>query len=289
MMDRPKFKELRYYEGMSIPEEYDIVQLKMDGMWGCMVMSCGEWNIYSRTGKLKASGHLDTYEKDETMILGEFMKNSHWAHRHGCDGHFYAFDCVKYKGQDLAEEPLAERLDTLNHYVLPNAVLGSGHSVVTPAYTQLHPLNIWHVSDWERLWGEYVVGEGYEGLVFKNSSSLYNDKNAWSRMKAIVEIDYICTGFRPADEGTKYEGLVGSVIGTLTDKEVFVTCGGLTEDMRDAFTKYPERYIGQVFTAKGNNWYPSGAIRHPMFVRWRDDKEVDECRYDQIPAGVRDL
>jgi len=56
MMDRPKFKELRYYDGMTIPEEYDIVQLKMDGMWGCMVMSCGEWTIYSRTGKMKASG-----------------------------------------------------------------------------------------------------------------------------------------------------------------------------------------------------------------------------------------
>ena len=85
------------------------------------------------------------------------------------------------------------------------------------------------------------------------------------------------------------KGQVGSVIGTLTDKEVFVTCGGLSADMREAFTKYPERYIGQVFTAKGNNWYPSGAIRHPQFVMWRTDKEVDECRYSQIPAGVRTL
>ena len=50
MMDRPRFRELIYEDGMTIPEQYDIVQFKMDGMWGCMVMSHGEWTIYSRTG-----------------------------------------------------------------------------------------------------------------------------------------------------------------------------------------------------------------------------------------------
>ena len=275
MIDRPKFKELRYYDGMSIPQEYDIVQLKMDGMWGCMVMSCGEWNIYSRTGKLKASGHLDTYEKDETIILGEYMKNSHWAHRHDCDGHFYAFDCVKYKGQDLTEEPLAERLDTLNRYVLHNDTLGF-----------VYPLNTWHVNDWDTVWKEYV-DEGYEGLVFKNSSSFYSDKNAWARMKTVVEVDYTCVGFRPADKGTRYEGQVGAVIGTLADKEVYVTCGGLTDTQRRLFTEKPDSQIGVVFTAKGNGWYPSGSIRHPKFKMWRYDKTPEECTFDQFPEEYR--
>ena len=276
MMDRPKFKELRYYEGMSIPEEYDIVQFKMDGMWGCMVMSHGEWNIYSRTGKLKSSGHLDTYEKDETIILGEFMKNSHWAHKHKCDGHFYAFDCVKYKGQDLAHEPLAERLHTLDRHILRENTFGF-----------VYPLNVWPTAHWERLWGEYVVGEGYEGLVFKNSSSFYSDKNAWARMKTVVEVDYTCVGFRPADKGTKYEGQVGAVIGTLADKEVYVTCGGLTDTQRKLFTEKPEAQIGTVFTAKGNGWYPSGSIRHPKFKMWRSDKTPEECTYDQFPEEYR--
>jgi len=276
MMDRPKFKELRYYEGMSIPEEYDIVQLKMDGMWGCMVMSCGEWNIYSRTGKLKASGHLDTYEKDETMILGEFMKNSHWAHRHDCDGHFYAFDCVKYKGQDLTEEPLAERLNTLDRYVLRENNFGF-----------VYPLKTWRTPKWKIAWDRYVMDEGYEGLVFKNSSSFYSDKNAWARMKTVVEVDYTCVGFRPADKGTKYEGQVGAVIGTLADKEVYVTCGGLTDTQRKLFTEKPEAQIGTVFTAKGNGWYPSGSIRHPKFKMWRYDKTPEECTFEQFPEEYR--
>ncbi len=279
MMDRPTFRELRYKKDRDIPEQYDRVQLKMDGMWGCMIIAHGQWDIYSRTGKVKASGHLkgEDYDTSETILLGEYIKNSHWGHKMDIDGNFYAFDCLKYQGLDLTNETLRYRVNILQNILAYDT------------FSFVYELQHYPVEDWENLWELYVVEKGYEGLVFKDSESKYSDKNAWARMKGIVEIDYICTGFRPADEGTKYEGLVGSVIGTLTDKEVFVTCGGLTEDMRDAFTKYPERYIGQVFTAKGNNWYPSGAIRHPMFVRWRDDKEVDECRYDQIPAGVRDL
>ncbi len=59
----------------------------------------------------------------------------------------------------------------------------------------------------KRLWDEYVQQYGYEGLVFKDSASKYYDEKAWARMKAVVEMDYICTGFRNADEGTKYEGI----------------------------------------------------------------------------------
>ena len=276
MMDRPKFKELRYYDGMTIPEEYDMVQFKMDGMWGCMVMSHGEWTIYSRTGKEKASGPMLTYDNNETIILGEFMKNSHWAHRHDVDGNFYAFDCVKYKGQDLTEEPLAERLHTLKEHVLHNNTLGF-----------VYPLNTSPTSDWVQLWRQYVVKDGYEGLVFKNSSSFYHDKNAWARMKTVVEVDYTCVGFRPADKGTKYEGQVGAVIGTLADCDVYVTCGGLTDVQRELFTERPESQIGKVFTAKGNGWYPSGAIRHPMFKQWRSDKTPEECTYDQFPEEYR--
>jgi ATP-dependent DNA ligase len=153
----------------------------------------------------------------------------------------------------------------------------------------LRRLKTYKTEEWKYLWDTYIQEYGYEGLVFKDSTSKYHDKNAWARMKAIVEMDYICTGFRNADEGTKYEGMVGSVLGTLIDKEVYITCGGITEKERKIFTENPELFVGQVFTAKGNNWYPSGAIRHPQFQRWRNDKEPEDCTYEQIPEGVRCL
>ena len=65
--DRPKFNELRPQD--SIPEEYDIVQLKMDGIWGCMVVNDGAWSLYSRTGKIKAEGVIDNPNID-CVLLG---------------------------------------------------------------------------------------------------------------------------------------------------------------------------------------------------------------------------
>jgi len=278
IVDRPKFKEIRYKEHRDIPEKYNIVQLKMDGIWGCMKISHGQWGIYSRTGKLKADGVIDNYDID-AVVLGEFMFGSHWGHKMNKNRYFYIFDCLRWRGTDVDEYPLLSRIQYAEEIY---------HSI----YEQIENVRIletYPVEQWKALWDEYILEYGYEGLVFKDATSLYKDKNAWARMKAVIEMDYICTGFRPADEGSKYEGMVGSVVGTLIDKEVHITCGGITEAQRKVFTKHPDRYIGEVFTAKGNNWYPSGAIRHPMFMGWREDKEPEECSYMQIPEGVRQL
>ena len=51
-IDRPRFREFaldELVEGKA-PESYDLVQLKMDGIWGCMTLSQGEYTITSRTG-----------------------------------------------------------------------------------------------------------------------------------------------------------------------------------------------------------------------------------------------
>jgi len=277
-IDRPKFRELRWEKHKVIPEQYDTVQLKMDGIWGCMKISHGQWAIYSRTGKMKVDGVLEDRTLD-AILLGEFMFGSHWGHKMGKNRNFYIFDCAEMNGENITDMTLSSRMTfaTEMYHRLNGEIEG------------LRILETYKTEEWSRLWDEFVQEYGYEGLVFKDSSSKFYDKKAWARMKAVVEMDYICTGFRDADEGTKYEGMVGSVLGTLIDKDVYVTVGGITEAQREVFTKMPEMYVGQVFTAKGNNWYPSGAIRHPQFIRWRSDKEPEECVYEQIPEGIRCL
>ena len=277
MIDRPKFKEIAYEMGHTvIPEKYNICQFKMDGIWGCMVIKDGQITIYSRTGQIKHEEQFPDPNID-MVLLGEYMKGSHWGHKMGIDGRFYAFDCVELHGIDITSQSYDYRYRKCKEeleYLLMHI-------------EWLDCTETFDVDGWQEIWSFYVDGEGYEGLIFKDSNATYHEKGAWARMKNVVEIDYICVGFRPADKGTKYEGQVGAVIGTLIDKDVHVTCSGISEDMRKAFTKYPERYIGQVFTAKGNSWYPTGAVRHPMFRFWRDDKFPEECTYEQIPESVR--
>ena len=281
MIDRPKFREMRYDAIRDIPEKYDIVQLKMDGIWGCMTIKDGVYKIHSRTGRLKVEGTVSNKKIDAT-ILGEYMFGSHWGNKMGFTGSFFAFDCLRYADGSylhiVGNEPLSERLKFRDE--LLRELRKAGLDFVTPLVE--YPTVMW-----QQLWEEFVIERGYEGLVFKDSLSAYGDKDAWARMKGEVEIEYICTGFQPAAEGTRWDGLAGAVKGTLIDWDCEVKCGGLTVEMRHDFSKRPEVYIGQVFTAKGNGWYGTGAIRHPKFKRWRDDKTPEKCTYDQIPEGIR--
>ena len=269
---------MRYEAIRDIPEKYDIIQLKMDGIWGCMDIKDGVYKIYSRTGKIKAEGQVDNKELDAT-ILGEYMFGSHWGNKMGWNGTFFAFDCLRYADDSylhiLGNEPLSVRLNYRDELIRKLKL----DFVV--------PLLEYPTVMWQQLWQEFVIEKGYEGLVFKDSSSAYGDKDAWARMKGEVEIEYVCTGFQPAAEDSKYEGLAGAVIGTLIDWDCEVKCGGLNYEMRFDFAKKPDAYIGQVFTAKGNGWYGTGAIRHPKFKGWRKDKSPEECTYDQIPEGIR--
>jgi|7_EtaG_2_1085326.scaffolds.fasta_scaffold07191_7 ATP-dependent DNA ligase len=276
-VDRPKFRELIYRKDREIPIQYDMVQMKMDGIWGCLIINNGRWAIYSRTGKKKSEGVISDSTID-SVLLGEYMYGSHWAHTRDIDGEFYIFDCLRFEGKNIESKELAERT-LCSEWAWEQC---------KQELEWLDILETYETYQWPELWDHYVIGEAYEGLVFKDSTSEYQHRNAWARMKAVVEVEYVCHSFRMADEGTKYEGQVGGVIGTFYDKEVYVTCGGLTEAMRQDFTENPEVYIGQVFKAKGNTWYPSGSIRHPKFLHWRDDKDVEDCTYDQIPKSVRE-
>ena len=282
-IDRPKFVEIAcpddYVDTWTLKRKgYDTVELKMDGIWGCMHIADGKYTIYSRTGKVKQEGDIE--HSNEYIILGEFMKGSHWAHKMGLDGHFFAFDCLRNR-KELAKLQLKTRRKHMSK------VIQDIHRNNEDA-TWIRTLASYPISEGYYLWRQQVVRKGYEGLVAKRSNSQYGDVDAWARIKKTTEIDYMCIGFEPADKDSKYAGQVGAVTGSLVDKPCKVQCGGLSEKERVLFTANPDDYIGRVFTASGHGWFPSGSVRHPKFAKWRDDKGMLECTYDQIPEIHRE-
>ena len=293
MIDRPKFKEMSYDEFRRYDprwlrdgeKKYDTVELKMDGIWGCMVISDGKYVIYSRTGKAKQIG--DIKHDVDMILLGEFMHGSLWGRKHNVDGKFFVFDCLKHK-KDLASLQLTTRRKYITKsiqqlYDLNVSYDDDVNNVNFIRRVQSHPFK----ESWS-MWYHKVKRQGYEGLVLKDSKSTYNEKDAWVRVKLQTEIDYMCIGFEPADPESKYKGQVGAVIGSLIDKPCKVQCGGLTEKERRMFTDNPDAYIGRVFKATGHGWFPSGSVRHPKFAEFRNDKRMMECTYDQIPEIHRE-
>ena len=152
MIDRPKFKELIYRKDREIPIQYDIVQLKMDGIWGCLVIKNGQWKIYSRTGNVKRKGKIAD-KKADVILLGEFMFGSHWAHMRKLDGEFYIFDCLRYKGKDTKDKDLSERL----------VIADFAWQELKTDLEWLDILQNYEQDDWSHMWDHEILEEGYEG------------------------------------------------------------------------------------------------------------------------------
>ena len=311
IVNRPKFTEMRigeakedrfdalseYYiagdDGATIPRW--VVEPKMDGIWGAMIIRDGEaldekpqWEIWSRTGKLKATGDAppEMIGRRSMCILGEFMHGSHWGKARNLDGKFYAFDMVMYDGDwDFSHKDLVERREMLE-IQLNYADGGRADSTIFPEFVELNQQ--WEVKDMMDVWDNLVKKQGYEGLILKRNDEAYMDAS-WVKIKAQADIDYVCMGFGKGHEGTKYEDTVGSIHGGLynTDRELVDVChvGGLTEVQRDFFNKHQSYFKGKVFTAHGYNIFPSGAIRHAKFKHFRTDKEGHECGWSQVEAG----
>ena len=55
-------------------------------------------------------------------------------------------------------------------------------------------------------------------------------------------------------------------------------CGGFDDSMREYFTKHEDDEIGKVVEVKANEIFKdSGKLRHPRFLRVRDDKSPEQC------------
>lgn len=56
-------------------------------------------------------------------------------------------------------------------------------------------------------------------------------------------------------------------------------CGGFTEEMRSYLTDNQDDLIGTVIEVKGHEVLKTGKIRHPRFIRMREDKGAYQCTY----------
>jgi len=283
IINRPKFKEITYEEAMtktSARMDYDVVEPKMDGIWGAMHIKDGKYQIWSRTGKLKKEGEADI-SNEEMCILGEFMHGSHWGKKNKIDGLFYAFDMVQLDGDwDFSDVNFADRRERLEDYWEMGGYF--------PEFVRIN--DQWDISKWSDMWTAKVEKQGFEGVILKNTNESYMEAT-WCKIKARADIDYVCMGFGDGHEGTKYENTVGSIHGGLYNRrgELIDVChvGGLNEVQRDFFNKHRDYFKGKVFTAYGYQIFESGAIRHGKFKSFRTDKEPSDCDFSQVPIHSR--
>jgi len=133
-----------------------------------------------------------------------------------------------------------------------------------------------------------IWDKGGEGVIVKDPSKPYVCKrnHAWMKIKAENSEDLRVVD---AFEGTgKYEGSLGGLIVDRNGVEVRVG-GGFSDDQRKEFWKVYQsdmeklgssdmstrELIGRLIEVEYHEETPDGSLRHPRFVRFRDDKDQE--------------
>ena len=206
---------------------------------------------------------------------------------------YYAFDLLAFEGYDLRSLPLLERKALLREVLPPTGPV---------RYSD-------HIPEKGEEMFRHLVGMGLEGVVAKRADSVYvgGRSRSWLKVCIIHTADFAIHGFTEPDAGRTgfgalhlafreddrfvYAGRVGTgftgrMLGELGDElrslpEVAPPAGVETAGSGKHHWVSPEL----VAEVRYKEITEAGVLRHPSFLRLRDDKPPEDCL--PVDAGRR--
>jgi ATP-dependent DNA ligase len=233
-----------------IVPNYDLFQIKYDGIWASINVRGTKADVYSRTGKhkltLSVPPQLTTY-----TLIGEYMFGSQRAQTSPLKDRLCIFDIITYNDSDLKPMPYHKRYELAS-------VLLRGLNItfyMVPNYS---------VSSFDLAWEKCEDVE--EGFVFRHSDSTYDEP--LTRLKYGVEGLFYAVDFHLGMG--RHTGRLGaiSVAEGPNGPAVMKVGGGFTDAQRDDIWNNLDYYRNRPMEIVGKGKFESGAFRHPNFKRW---------------------
>ncbi len=194
---------------------------------------------------------------------------------------FCAFDILFDRGKDIRGLPYESRRAILVDYLAPLADPKKHLNIIPVEY-----------QDKEQFYQD-IIAQGGEGVILKDREATYG--NGWAKVKRTSTYDVVITGFEEPTKITKkvsgeestsrfYDnGWIGAIVfgqwfgGKLIN---FGTCSGMDDALREELSRNRESYVGRVIEIEAQERIAkTGRFRHPRFLRFRPDKNAEDCVY----------
>lgn len=313
---------ISYYKEKYIEELFNnedvIAQPKYDGERMLIHLNHGEVYCTSRRFSKKTDRYMEN--QDKLPILKEYFKNfdlgytvidcecyaKDWSTIVGIlhslperaielqksdSAKFACFDCLFYDGKDLRDEKYESRL--LNLVGLIKQYGNENLHLVKFIGNEFEPIDLindykelYHLkstADWKEIM-EKTINNGFEGIVVKSLQKKYYDKGASLKCKKFETVDCVVVGY---DVGRgKYSNTIGALHIGYYDSETNkfvkisnVNCG--TDEERNMWRDRWNELKYSVIEVKCQE-ITDRSLRHPVYIRLREDKEYKMCTKDTI-------
>ena len=234
-------------------DNFRYAHYKLDGIW------C---SILNRRALSSQNLPIDISLLTEKMSFGSFYGELHVPGHRASDvktAIIERWPNLQFSAFATFELPINASLDDVKEYCLYR-------NVQTVPYKLFHTELI-----------RQPLPANTEGYVFKNGNLL-----DWTKWKPVSTIDCVVIGIIPG-LGRNY-GKVGSLEAGLyiNDKLISIAyVAGFTDEERSDLSKND---IGRVIEVAYQYFGSGGRLRHPRFIRFRDDKTEGECTYESQQA-----
>lgn len=232
-------------------------------------------------GEIVYKDTIHSKSMDVTKIMGSLPSRAVEIQNEQGKLDYFVFDILFDQGEDIRHFPYkVRRTILLNH--LKDLEDPKKHLNITPVETEN-----------KKQFYEDIIEAGGEGVILKDIHAPYG-KN-WAKVKRSAAWDVIIMGYEEPTKVTKkvsgeeslshyYEkGWIGAIKfgqyfgGKLIE---FGTTSGIDEALREELSINGDKYIGKVIEIGAQERIAkTGRFRHPRFLRFRPDKNVEQCVY----------
>ncbi len=302
---KPMPKAIQPMLATVVEEPFDhpdwVFEVKWDGYRAVAEIREREVSLYSRNGipfnkkfypiveSLRKFG-FDAVLDGEIVVVDDqgrpdFQMLQHYQDPGSGQLLYYVFDLLYFRGHDLTSLPLQRRKELLKK-ILP--------SVPKIRFSD-------HVWNEGVLFYNVAKEKGLEGIMAKHSQSVYETgrrSRQWLKVKTWLSQEGVIAGFTEPGGGRKYFGAL--VLGLYEGDELIYighVGGGFTEkqlkDIRERlgpliqnkcpFNKVPETNAPVTWVRPElvcevslSGWTEDAVMRHPVFLRLREDKTARE-------------
>lgn len=201
--------------------------------------------------------------------------------------HYIIYGVQMHNGEPLKASEIAKQRNILKEYFKDGEV--HDYFIIKG---QLAIPRAWKLTQekFDIMWQDIVEDNQGEGVMIKDLTAT-NYAKSWMKVKKDFTIDAFVVGVENGKG--KYKGQIGSLLlAVYNDTGNIIEigkCSGMTDAERRLFTDmaFAQTLKSTVVEVKANEVTKNLKLRHPAFMRVRDDKPAADCSINQLKEQLK--